>query len=77
MKNPTTEELDRQILDTYAKDLERLIEARSKGQRIIVNEEDESQEETTDILEALKSSLKMKNSKHFQQSDESLVSWWI
>jgi non-homologous end joining protein Ku len=61
MKNLTTEEFDRQFSDAYAKELEMLIEARSKGQRITVNGEDENPEETTDIRGTLKSSLKMKN----------------
>ncbi|HEX5977009.1 MAG TPA: Ku protein [Nitrososphaeraceae archaeon] len=55
-----------QYYDAYAKELEKLIEAKSKGKKIIVKEEEEKPEETTDILEALKASLQVKNkpSKH-------------
>src|SRR5215216_7133141 len=57
----TTERFDPgQYSDTYAKELEKLIEAKSKGQKVIVKEEEEKPEETTDILEALKASLKVK-----------------
>jgi DNA end-binding protein Ku len=57
----TTEKFDPgQYSDTYAKELEKLIEAKSKGQKVIVKEEEEKPEETTDILEALKASLKVK-----------------
>jgi DNA end-binding protein Ku len=57
----TTEKFDPgQYSDTYAKELEKLIEAKSKGQKVTVREEEEKLEETTDILEALKASLKVK-----------------
>ena len=56
----TTEKFDPgQYSDTYAKELEKLIEAKSKGQKVTVNEVEEI-EETTDILEALKASLNVK-----------------
>jgi DNA end-binding protein Ku len=56
----TTEKFDPgQYSDTYTKELEKLIEAKSKGQKVTVNEVEET-EETTDILEALKASLKVK-----------------
>lgn len=62
VENLTTEKFDPgQYSDTYAKELEKLIEAKSKGQKITVKEEDEKSEETTDILEALKASLKVKS----------------
>jgi DNA end-binding protein Ku len=58
----TTEKFDPgQYSDTYAKELEKLIEAKSKGQIVTVKEEEEEPEETTDILEALKASLKVKS----------------
>ena len=58
----TTEKFDPgQYSDTYAKELEKLIEAKSKGQKVTVKEEEEKPEETTDILEALKASLKVKS----------------
>jgi DNA end-binding protein Ku len=57
----TTEKFDPgQYSDTYAKELEKLIEAKSKGQKVTIKEEEEKPEETTDILEALKASLKVK-----------------
>jgi DNA end-binding protein Ku len=56
----TTEKFDPgQYSDTYAKELEKLIEAKSKGQKFTVNEVEET-EDTTDILEALQASLKVK-----------------
>jgi DNA end-binding protein Ku len=56
----TTEKFDPgQYTDSYAKELERLIEAKSRGQRVTIKEE-EKLEETTDVLEALKASLKVK-----------------
>src|SRR5919107_2918704 len=55
----TTEKFDPgQYSDTYAKELEKMIEAKSKGQKVTVEEEQEKPVETTDILEALKASLK-------------------
>jgi DNA end-binding protein Ku len=61
VENLTTEKFDPGLYsDTYAKELEKLIEAKSKGQKVTVKEEEEEPEETTDILEALKASLKVK-----------------
>jgi DNA end-binding protein Ku len=61
VENLTTEKFDPgQYSDTYAKELEKLIEAKSKGQKVVSKEEEEEPEETTDILEALKASLKVK-----------------
>jgi DNA end-binding protein Ku len=51
-----------QYSDTYAKELEKLIEAKSRGEKVVAKEEEEEPEETTDILEALKASLEV-NSK--------------
>jgi DNA end-binding protein Ku len=60
--NLTTEKFDPgQYSDTYAKELEKLIEAISKGQEVIAKEEVQEPEETTDIIEALKASLQVKN----------------
>jgi DNA end-binding protein Ku len=62
VENLTTEKFDPGLYsDTYAKELEKLIEAKSKGQKVTVKEEEEKPEETTDILEALKASLKVKS----------------
>jgi DNA end-binding protein Ku len=61
VENLTTEKFDPgQYSDTYAKELEKLIEAKSKGQKVVSKKEEEEPEETTDILEALKASLKVK-----------------
>ena len=62
VENLTTEKFDLgQYSDSYAKELEKLIEAKTKGQKVTVKEqEEESEEKTTDILEALKASLKVK-----------------
>jgi DNA end-binding protein Ku len=62
VENLSNEKFDPgQYSDTYAKKLEKLIEAKSKGQKVVVKEEEEKAEETTDILEALKASLKVKS----------------
>jgi DNA end-binding protein Ku len=62
VENLTTEKFDLgQYSDAYAKELEKLIEAKSKGKKVTIKEQEEEQpEETTDILEALKASLKVK-----------------
>jgi non-homologous end joining protein Ku len=60
VENLTTEKFDLgQYSDSYAKELEKLIQAKSKGQKITAKQEEEPKE-TTDILEALKASLKVK-----------------
>ncbi|MGI8831013.1 MAG: hypothetical protein ACR2IS_00080, partial [Nitrososphaeraceae archaeon] len=62
VENLTTEKFDPgQYSDAYAKELEKLIEAKSKGEKVSVTEEEKKPEETTDILEALKASLKVKS----------------
>ena len=62
VENLTTERFDLgQYSDSYAKELEKLIEAKTKGQKVTTKREGEPEEEkTTDILEALKASLKVK-----------------
>src|ERR687887_1954371 len=61
VENLSSEEFDLgQYSDSYAKELEKLIEAKSKGHKVSIKEEQEQPEETTDILEALKASLKVK-----------------
>ena len=61
VENLTTEKFDPgQYSDSYAKELEKLIEAKSKGQDVTNKQEEEKVEEATDILEALKASLKVK-----------------
>jgi DNA end-binding protein Ku len=61
--NLTSKEFDiGQYSDTYAKELEKLIETKSKGQKVNVEpEKEEEAEGTRDLLEALKASLKVKN----------------
>ena len=61
VENLTTEKFDPgQYSDSYARELEMLIEAKSKELNVTIKEEEEKVEETTDILEALKASLKVK-----------------
>ncbi|MDQ3975972.1 MAG: Ku protein [Thermoproteota archaeon] len=69
VENLTTEKFDPgRYSDSYAKELEKMIEAKSKGLNVTIKEEEEKVEETTDILEALKASLKVKgNHRHQQQ----------
>ena len=59
--NLTTDKFDPgQYSDTYARELEKIIEAKSKGEKVTINEVEKKTEETTDIIEALKASLKVK-----------------
>jgi DNA end-binding protein Ku len=61
VENLSSKEFDLgQYSDSYAKELEKLIEAKSKGQKVIIKEQEEEPQEITDILEALKASLKVK-----------------
>jgi non-homologous end joining protein Ku len=61
VENLTTERFDLgQYSDSYAKELEKLIQAKAKGQKVTINEQEEEAKETTDILDALKASLKVK-----------------
>jgi DNA end-binding protein Ku len=58
VENLTAEEFDPgQYSDAYAKELEKLIEAKSRGEKATVKEEEEKPEETTDLLKALKASI--------------------
>jgi DNA end-binding protein Ku len=62
VENLTAQEFDPgQYSDTYAKELEKLIGAKSRGEKITVKKEEEKPEETTDLLKALKASISMKN----------------
>src|SRR5919106_4076269 len=59
--NLTVEKFDPgQYSDTYAKELEKLIEVKSKVQQITIKEEEKEPEETPDILEALRASLQVR-----------------
>jgi DNA end-binding protein Ku len=61
VENLTTDKFDPgQYSDTYARELEKIIEAKSKGEKVMINEVEKKTEETTDIIEALKASLKVK-----------------
>jgi DNA end-binding protein Ku len=61
VENLTAEEFDPgQYSYTYTKELEKLIEAKSRGEKITVKEEEKKPEETTDLLRALKASISMK-----------------
>jgi DNA end-binding protein Ku len=61
VENLTTEKFDLgQYSDSYVKELEKLIQSKAKGQKVIINEQEAEPKETTDILEALKASLKVK-----------------
>src|ERR671910_1737230 len=62
VENLTTDKFDPgQYSDTYAKELEKLIEAKSKGQKVTIKEEEEKPEETTDLLKALRASINIQN----------------
>jgi DNA end-binding protein Ku len=65
VENLTSEDFDpSQYSDTYAKELEKLIQAKSKGQEGIkqITTEGKEGEDTKDLLEALKASLKTTSS---------------
>jgi DNA end-binding protein Ku len=62
--NLTSKEFDiGQYSDTYAKELQKLIETKSKGQKVSIEtaKEEEAEDTTKDLLEALKASLKVKS----------------
>jgi non-homologous end joining protein Ku len=62
VENLTSDKFDPgQYSHVYAKELEKLIEAKSKGQKVVAKIEEEKSEETTDIIEALKASLQVKS----------------
>jgi DNA end-binding protein Ku len=60
--NLTSEQFDiGKYSDTYSKELEKLIEAKSKGQKVTIREEEEKAEDTANLLEALKASINVKS----------------
>jgi DNA end-binding protein Ku len=60
--NLTSEQFDiGKYSDTYSKELEKLIEAKSKGQKVTIGQEEEKAEDTTNLLEALKASISIKS----------------
>jgi DNA end-binding protein Ku len=67
--NLTSEQFDiGKYSDTYSKELEKLIEAKSKGQKLTISEEEgEKTEDTTNLLEALKASISTKTKSRKQK----------
>ena len=62
MDNLTIEKFDPgQYSDTYAEELEKLIEAKSKGQQITIKEVEKEPEETPDLLDVLNAGLQVKS----------------
>ena len=58
VENLTAEEFDlSQYSDAYAKELAKLIEAKSRGEKVTIKEEEEKPEEPTDLLAALRASI--------------------
>jgi DNA end-binding protein Ku len=69
VENLTSEDFDpSQYSDTYAKELEKLIQAKSKGQEVKQITEGKDEEDTKDLLEALKASLKTTTSSNKSSS---------
>jgi DNA end-binding protein Ku len=63
VQNLTSQEFDiSQYSDTYAKELEKLIDAKSKGKTFTIQEEKEPSGQTKDLVSALKASLQQKKS---------------
>src|SRR5918998_381289 len=50
-----------QYSDAYAKELEKLIEAKSRGEKVTIEKEEKKPEETVDLLKALRASIDLKN----------------
>ena len=71
VENLTAEEFDPgQYSDAYAKELEKLMEAKSRGEKVTVKEE-EKPEETTDLLKALKASINIQTKPSRQKRSSS------
>ena len=71
VENLTSDKFDpSQYSDAYAKELENLIETKSKRQKVVAKVEEEEPEETTDILEALKASLQVKGKSSRQRKNK-------
>jgi DNA end-binding protein Ku len=74
VENLSAEEFDPgQYSDAYAKELEKLIEAISRGEKVTVKEE-ERPEETTDLLKALKASINTQTKSSRQKRSSSVGS---
>jgi DNA end-binding protein Ku len=62
VENLTADEFDLgQYSDAYARELEKLIEAKSRGEKVTIEKEEEKPEETVDLLKALRASIDLKN----------------
>jgi DNA end-binding protein Ku len=71
VENLTAKEFDPgQYSDTYAKELEKLIEAKARGEKITIKKEEEKPEDTTDLLKALKASISMKTKPSKQKKSD-------
>jgi DNA end-binding protein Ku len=71
VENLTAEEFDpSQYSDTYAKELEKLIEAKARGEKITIEKDEERPEDTTDLLKALKASISMKTKPSKQKKSD-------
>jgi non-homologous end joining protein Ku len=71
VENLTAEEFDLgQYSDAYARELEKLIEAKSRGEKITI-EKEEKPEETIDLLKALRASIDLKTKPSKQKKDGS------
>jgi DNA end-binding protein Ku len=71
VENLTAEEFDPgQYSDAYAKELAKLIQVKSRGEKVTVKEE-EKPEETTDLLKALKASINIQTKSSRQKRSSS------
>ncbi|HEX2487172.1 MAG TPA: Ku protein [Nitrososphaeraceae archaeon] len=68
--NLTNEQFDiGKYSDTYSKEVKKLIEAKSKGQKVTIGKEEDKAEDTTNLLEALKASIDLKSKPHRQKKN--------
>jgi DNA end-binding protein Ku len=69
--NLTSEQFDiGKYSDTYSEEVKKLIEAKSKGQKVTIGKEEDKAEDTTDLLEALKASIDLKSKPRRQKKLE-------
>ncbi|HEU5462417.1 MAG TPA: Ku protein [Nitrososphaeraceae archaeon] len=60
--NLTSEQFDiGKYSDSYSEEVKKLIEAKSKGQKVTIGKEEDKVEDTTNLLEALKASIDLKS----------------
>jgi DNA end-binding protein Ku len=68
--NLTSEQFDiGKYSDTYSEEVKKLIEAKSKGQKVTIGKEEDKAEDTTNLLEALKASIDLKSKPRRQKKD--------